>query len=94
MGLQPVMLWATSCHTRPAMSASLLLWQCQSSVSRASSPCLSCQTIPESCPNRQQGAGPALAVSLQLALPPEVSQATLAHGSRGTGHPSSPIQAS
>lgn len=76
MGLQPPMLWGTSCHTRPAMSASLLLWPCQSSVSRASSPCLSCETIPECCPNRHLGAGPALTASLQLALPPEVSQAT------------------
>lgn len=63
MGLQPPVLWGTSFHTRPAMSANLLLWQCQSCVSRASSPCLSCETIPESCPNRHRGLG-------QPSLPP------------------------
>lgn len=77
------------------MSASLLLWQCQSSVSRASSPCLSWETIPESCPNRHWELG-------QPSLPPYSwhchqrgarPPATLPPGSTGTGHPSCPIQA-
>ena len=63
MGLWPPMLWGTNCHARPARSASLLFQQCQSGVSRVSSPCLSSETRAASCPNKRQGSGPAYGAS-------------------------------
>ena len=76
MGLQPPALWGTSCHARPALSASLLLRQRQSGVSRVSSPCLSSETPAASCPNKHQGAGPAYGASSRWHCHRQWSQAT------------------
>ena len=49
-GLQPPVLWGTSCCARPATSTSLLLRQCRSAGSSSSSPCPSSDTAAASCP--------------------------------------------
>lgn len=63
MGLQSPTLWGISCCAKPAISAILLLQQCQSGVSRVSSLCLSSEMPAASCPNKRQGAGPVCSAS-------------------------------
>jgi len=76
MGLRPPALWGTSCHAQPVVSASPLPQQCQSGLSRVSSPCLSSNMPAASHRNKCQGAGPAYSASSRWHCHQTRSQAT------------------